>query len=350
MTTRCRELIQEDCRLVTTGQPGSLEALRHRTLLITGGTGFVGTWIAELITFLNDTQNLGVRLLLLSSHANDFAAKAPELAARTDIQLIKRDVRGLFEITPEVEYIIHAAGNPDHRMHATDPISTMNVIAQGTGAVLQAALTLPNLRGLLYISSGLVYGQQPWELAQLPESYTGAIAHSSSSACYAEAKRFAEMLCDAYRRQSRLPIVIARPFAFIGPYQLLDRPWAINNFIRDCLMGGPIRILGDGSTVRSYMYPSDMAYWLLRILLDGAIGTCYNVGSPHGISLAKVAERIALYSQKRPEILFNQARESQSSRFVPDTSLASRTLGLHLTVDIDTAIQRTLLWNQARNA
>ena len=82
----------------------------------------------------------------------------------------------------------------------------------------------------------------------------------------------------------RLPIVTVRPFAFLGPYQLLDRPWAANNFIRDSLLGGPIRIQGDGQSVRSYMYPADMALWLLTIFPRGSVGSVYNVGSPNGIT------------------------------------------------------------------
>ncbi len=70
-------------------------------------------------------------------------------------------------------------------------------------------------------------------------------------------------------QRDKLPVVTARPFAFIGPYQGLDKPWAVNNFLRDALLGVPIRILGDADTVRSYMYPSDMAFWLLAILAEG---------------------------------------------------------------------------------
>ena len=80
--------------------------------------------------------------------------------------------------------------------------------------------------------------------------------------------RYAEAEAAAWRSVAKLPVVTARPFAFIGPYQGLDKPWAVNNFLRDALLCVPIRILGDADTVRSYMYPSDMAFWLLAILAE----------------------------------------------------------------------------------
>ena len=64
-----------------------------------------------------------------------------------------------------------------------------------------------------------------------------------------------------------LPIIIVRPFAFIGPFQSLDKPWAVNNFIRDAILGGPIRILGNELTTKSYMYGSDLAYFILNLLV-----------------------------------------------------------------------------------
>ena len=346
MSSSLTELIQEDCREVTADSVAPLSALSETCVLITGGTGFVGTWLAELIAFLNDHHRFQTRIMLLSGRAHNFSAKAPHLAVRNDVTLIERDVRSILELPSEVNWIIHAAGNPDNRVHASDPLRTIQVIVQGTQATLEAATRLPNLKKFLNISSGLVYGGQPGDLNAIPENFAGRVDCSAVSAAYVEAKRCAETLCAAYRTQHRLPIVNARPFAFIGPYQLLDRPWAINNFIRDSLLGGPIRILGDGQTVRSYMYPSDMAFWLLTILVRATVGLSYNVGSPDGVTLQQLAEQIAEHFPTRPKILTSASPESalHRSRFVPDVTLARNTLGVSLRVDLETAIRRTLLW------
>jgi dTDP-glucose 4,6-dehydratase len=312
----------------------------------------MGTWLTEMIAFLNDTHAFDTRMILLSSRANNFSARAPHMALRQDVTLIERDIRSVFEIPEEVTWIIHAAGNPDNRQHASDPLKTIEVIVNGTNAILECVTRLPDLKKFLNISSGLVYGAQPWEMDALPEGFFGNLDCGSISSAYSEAKRLGETICAVYRNQHRLPIVNARPFAFIGPYQLLDRPWAVNNFIRDSLLAGPIRILGDGETVRSYMYPSDMAFWILSILIHGSVGTSYNVGSPHGVTLRNLAEKIASCFPSRPKIISHLSRDDKLRRnkFVPDVSLASNTLGLRLSVDLDTAIRRTILWNQVKHS
>jgi len=350
MVTDRMGIIREDCEQVGI-DVSKLKPLQGECLLITGGTGFMGIWLTELIAFLNDRFHLDIRIILLSSQAHTFRIKQPHLALRPDVTLIQRDIRDVIDLPSEVGWIIHAAGNPDNRQHASDPLRVMQVISNGTGAILEAATRLPDLKRFLNVSSGLVYGQQPLELVGIPEHFVGGLDCSSVHAAYTEAKRFGETLCAGYRNQHRLPIINVRPFAFIGPYQLLDRPWAINNFIRDSLVGGPIRILGDGQTVRSYMYPSDMAWWLLSILVHGTTGLSYNVGSPQGVTLLKLAEIVASSFLVRPQILLNVSPDQhlRRSKLVPDISLAEKTLGLGLTVDLETAIRRTILWNQAQS-
>lgn len=347
MNAYMSSIIQKDCEEVTANSAPLLSKLKGECILITGGTGFMGTWLVEMATFLNDNYNFDTRLILLSERAQNFSAKAPHLAMRKDVELIERDVRNIVEIPDEITFIIHAASNPDNRIHASDPFKTMQVISKGTDAILNAAIRLPNLKKLLNISSGLIYGPQPLELDAIPENFRGGPDCGSVASVYAEAKRFAETLCSVYRSQYKMPIVTARPFAFIGPYQLLDKPWAVNNFIRDSLMGGPIRILGDPETVRSYLYPSDMAFWLLRILVDGTSGLAYNIGSPHGVTLQHLAEKIASNFPLQPKIIFHVAGDGflHRSRLVPDVTLAQKDIGLTQKVSLNEAIKRTLLWH-----
>ena len=348
MSSERNELIRRDCSEILAIGYRSLEALRGSSVLVTGGTGFLGAWLAEMIAVLNDKYNFGTKLYLLSTHASTFGDKAPHLALRNDVDLIERDVRYIVEIPEDVNFIIHAASSPDSRLHASDPIKVIDVTVNGTLAVLTAAARLPKLKKVLNISSGLVYGSQPWELEGIPESFWGSLDPSSVGSVYAEAKRCAETVCAAGANEHRLPIVNARPFAYIGPYQLLDKPWAINNFLRDALLGGPIRILGDSKTVRSYLYASDMTFWLLRVLVDGKVGQNFNIGSPHGVTLLELAETIASVSADRIEIKLplSQEKARPKTRFVPDTSLVESSLGLTATVDLNKAISRTLAWNR----
>jgi dTDP-glucose 4,6-dehydratase len=139
-----------------------------------------------------------------------------------------------------------------------------------------------------------------------------------------------------------------RPFAFIGPYQLIEKPWAINNFIRDSLMGGPIRILGNGDTVRSYMYGSEMAYWMLRILLSGKSGHNYNVGSPNPISLKDLATKVSNNFSPLPPILSRNGAETEAthSKFIPNIDVVKKEMSLDIKIDIDEALRKTIEWNK----
>jgi len=343
------KIIEQDCEQVVSGVVEQLSGLRGETLLITGGTGFVGIWITELVVHLNEYYNFNARVKLLSRQETDVRIVAPHLAKRKEVEFIRQDVRAMTDLPEDVTLLIHAAASPDTRLHASDPLRTIRIITQGTDAVLAAATRLPRLKRMMNVSSALVYGAQPWEVKAMTETFTGGLLDCASMlSSYAEAKRLGETLVAAYRNEHRLPIVNMRPFAFIGPYQRLDRPWAINNFIRDGLLGGPIRILGDGETVRSYLYASDMAFWSLRILLAGAVGCSFNVGSPAGIRLKDLAEKIAGCFPAAVPIECRGLIDGKGkrSKMIPDVSVAETLLGLTLKVDLDSAIRRTLLWNQ----
>lgn len=346
MNTRQIASIQQDCATVAS-DPNSLAAIRNECLFITGGTGFIGSWLVELVTHLNDAFDFGAQVIVMARDTDRMKSVSPHLTNRSDVQLVNGDVRSAFEIPSEVTWVIHAAATPDNRIHASNPLEVMNTIVDGTNQALFASSRLSGLRKFLNVGSGLIYGAQPLDLERIPESHIGGPNCATARTAYAESKRVAETFCHVYKGQFRIPVTAVRPFSFIGPYQQLDRPWAINNFIHRALHGGPLRITGDEETVRSYMYPSDMAYWLLRIMIDGKSGVTFNLGSPHGNTLRKVAETVASAFPKTPSISTVPPHpNTMRSRFVPDVSRAREQLGLDLTVQFEEAITRTVHWFQ----
>jgi dTDP-glucose 4,6-dehydratase len=344
-----RKMVRDDCRRVLDKQLTGLDALREGVLLVTGGTGFMGTWLAEMVAYLNDHHHFAVRLMLMSSRASSLAERVPYLAQRSDVELIDQDVVNLVELPEDATWVIHAAGDPDSRSHATDPLRTFRTIVRGTDAVLQAASRLASLRKVLHVSSGLVYGAQPRDLPCLSEDYVGSVDCATPGQAYAEAKRAAETLCASYRTQMRLPIVTARPFAFLGPYQRLNRPWAANNFIRDALRGGPIRIQGDGQSIRSYMHPADMAVWLLTILARGPSGSTYNVGSSEGVTLLNLARQIVDFCPEPVKVITRTlgSNAPRATNLVPDVTRARETLGLEIKINLDATLRSVMPWYRA---
>ena len=144
-----------------------------------------------------------------------------------------------------------------------------DTIVEGTRRCLEFALAAET-RKLLFLSSGAVYGPQPPEISHVTEELgtAGRIRFDAASA-YAEGKRAAEMLCAMAARNTKLEPKIARCFAFVGPYMKLDAHFAIGNFIRDQMRGSPIRVAGDGTALRSYMYAGELMVWLWTILFRG---------------------------------------------------------------------------------
>jgi dTDP-glucose 4,6-dehydratase len=208
---------------------------------------------------------------------------------------------------------------------------------------------------MLFTSSGAVYGRQPPEVSHVAEDYAGGPDPLDRRSAYAEGKRAAEFLCGlaATRANSPVSVSIARCFAFVGPHLPLDVHFAIGNFIRDALAGGPIRISGDGTPYRSYLYAADLAEWLVTILLRGEAGRAYNVGSDEAISIQDLANRVAAVAAglwpARPPIRVVTALQakpaSQPSFYVPKCRRAIDELGLSVTTPLAKAIRDTLAFS-----
>lgn len=313
-------------------------------LAVTGASGFMGIWLTELLQHLSRAQGLKLKLYLVARDFQFAKGQAPHLYARDGVTLICEDVRSLHELPSDVEWVVHAAASPDARVHNSQPMLASQTIAQGTLAVLECAARLPRLKGFLNVSSGYVSGFHSGDTPIAERTFEGFDPGVFASA-YMEAKRYAESLCSIFRSQHRIPVVTARPFSFVGPYQSPDAPWAVNNFIHDAVARRPIRIQGDGTAVRSYMYGADMAWWLLNLLLKGESGRSYNLGSDKAVTLKELAERIGRLTNDRIEIHHSRPLlKSKPSVFVPSTEMVRSELGLASRFDLDEALKRTLQW------
>ena len=143
---------------------------------------------------------------------------------------------------------------------------------------------------------------------------------------------------------------IARCFAFVGPYLPLDAHFAVGNFIRDGLRGGPIRVSGDGTPYRSYLYAADLAIWLWTILLQRAVGAPVQRRLGGGdLTIAELAQLVAARSRQSVPVDVARAATAGASaeRYVPAVTRAQSELGLRLTVPLEEGIRRTVGWHRA---
>ena len=322
------------------------ERLRDQRLLLTGGTGFIGKWL--LATFLHANRRLGLsaRIVVLSRRPEVFLDEFPELRAAAEIEWLTGDVRDLVsEAVGDCGFAIHAATDV---VATSTPFQILETCTLGTRRVLDAMTPGDSPRRSLLLSSGAVYGHTPPELGAIPENWAGAPDPLIPASAYGEGKRVSELLgAMALAARPRLEVSIARCFAFVGPHLPLDKHFAIGNFIGAAMRGEVIQVQGDGTPLRSYLYASDLAYWLWVMLFDAPSGRAYNVGGADAISIGELAHRvnrllgaagsgIRIALQPKPGV--------PPQTYVPSIERIATELGLKPYVQLDEAILRTARW------
>ena len=343
-----KALPTEDLDLVLAHTGELWRQMRGERVFIAGGTGFFGCWLLESFLHANERENLGARVTVLTRNPAAFQQKSPHLASDPAVTLLAGDVRDFAFPEGDFRYVIHAATESFARQVPTSQRDLLTTITGGTERMLQFAAT-HGASNFLLTSSGAVYGKQPSDQTHIPESYLGAPDPLEVSSAYGEGKRLAEQLCALYASESQMECKIARCFAFVGPHLPLNAHFAIGNFIGDVLAGRPIRIQGDGTPERSYLYAADLAIWLWTILMRGASLRAYNVGSDQSVSIAELALLTveALKRQTAIEVMGKPNPDTPISRYVPSTRRAQEELGLWQHIPLKEAIRRTAAWHLA---
>jgi nucleoside-diphosphate-sugar epimerase len=321
--------LKHDLRHVLSHTQGMWEELKGANLFVTGGSGFVGTWLLHTFVAANCEFALNARAFVLTRDPEAFLQNRPGLAANRAIEILRGDIKTFSFRSARFPFLIHAAA--EYADVAAD--------LAGTRRILELASDR-----LLYLSSGAVYGMQSAELEQVSED---SQSPSDLATPYAQAKRASERLC-LEAAASGLRVVIARLFAFSGPFLPLDKGFAIGNFVRDASAGNPICIDGDGTPIRSYLYAADLAIWLWTLLIKGTAGRAYNVGSDQAISILELAEAVRRVSGSRQDIrlLNNPRMNTKAQRYVPSIQRARSELGLKPLIPLDEGIRRMCEWSR----
>lgn len=324
--------------------------LERRTWLVTGGTGFFGKWLTQALVALHD-EGSDHRVVLWTRNVKASLEACPWLQGRPEIVWHEGDIREPLPASLKFDGVIHGATAASSALNEGRPREMFDVIVEGTDNVLAEARKRA-VKDLLFISSGGIYGKQPASMTHIPEDYCGGHSPLELGSAYGVGKTTAEFMTACYGREMDARILIARCFAFVGPYLPLDTHFAIGNFMRDVLQGKEIRIGGDGTPYRSFLYGTDLVEWLLKILVQGRAFAPYHVGSERELTIAEIAKLVAEVGEEVTGrscgvvVAKSAVPGAPASRYVPSTAKTRTELGLQEKVVLRDAVARTLRWHR----
>lgn len=310
-----------------------------KNIFITGGTGFFGFWLLAALARIN-IITVETTVTILSRDPSAFLSKNPQWCDLPWLNFIAGNVRDFTFPTGSYDYIIHAATDTSNAAHS-NPARLFDDIVLGTKRIYEFARAA-EVKRVLLISSGAVYGPQPEDLTHIPDNASFACNTGIASSAYGEGKRVMELLGSINNQQYGIESVVARCFAFVGPGLPLDGHFAIGNFIRDALFADAITVKGDGTAVRSYLYGADLAIWLLQILAKGENGESYNVGSDESISIGELAVLVRDLLAPAKDVLIERQPykvDQDRSRYVPAIEMANKSLNLSSWTSLEESIR-----------
>lgn len=337
-----KRLLVEDLEHILKHTQSLWDEVRGKRIFITGGTGFFGKWLLESFIYINEVLKLESSITVLSRNPEKFLAEFPFYSEYKNISFIKGSVVDFQFPKEKYHFIIHAATEADAKLNRENPLVMLDTITTGTRRVLDFAKE-QHVESFLLTSSGAVYGKQPHNVTHIKETDSFFIDINNPLAAYAEGKRLAELYCSIYYKQFGVPVKIARCFAFVGPYLPLGKHYAIGNFISNVLKNQDIEVMGDGTSLRSYMYASDLISSLLTILLKGENNIPYNLGSNRSVSILELALLVNSFQHVKKEVkVIGMKNIGPKEQYVPDISRIAKNLNFKLTVDLEESIFRTL--------
>jgi UDP-glucose 4-epimerase len=316
--------------------------------LITGGSGFVGSHLAERL--LDD----GHAVLALDDLSTGRYENVAHLEGRPDFELRVASVTdaGVVErCVLECQAVYHLASAVGVRLVVEQPVRTIETIVNGTDVVLRACARYR--RPMLLTSTSEVYGKG----SKIPFSEGDDVVMGPTTTrrwAYACAKALDEFLALAHWHESRLPVVVARLFNTVGPRQTGRYGMVIPNFVRQALAGEPISVFGDGTQTRCFAHVADVVGALVALLGEPAArGQVFNVGSSEEVTILALAERVRALVGSSSPIRLVPYREAYTEGFedmmrrVPDLSRIGRLIGYRPTRGLDQILRDVIAEQRA---
>ena len=299
-------------------------------ILVTGGAGFLGSHLCDLLL------GLQADVICLDNFFSGSKDNIRHLAGHPTFETIRHDVIHPFFVEVDQVYHLACPASPIHYQH--NPIKTVKTNVMGTINML--GLAKRTGARILLASTSEVYGDP--QIHPQTESYWGHVNPIGPRSCYDEGKRVAETLMTDYHRQNRVDIRIARIFNTYGPRMAVKDGRVVSNFIVQALRGEPLTVYGEGSQTRSFCYVSDLIDGLHRLMEAVDPGGPVNLGNPTEFTILELAELVLKLTKSRSPVIYRPLPQDDPAQRCPDISLAREALGWEPKVKLVEGLQQTI--------
>lgn len=281
-------ILEADFKYITADTDVPWDRMNGKTVLITGGTGFLGSLLIRFFTYLNDEYHRNIKLIALVRNAE----KARSLFGDRCI-IIEGDLCDIPDIPFDIDFLFHCAAETSSRKMVETPVEVSEGIVLGTCNIMKLA-NQKKIESAVYLSSMEVYGNMATKVDKVHEDDCGIIDIMSARSCYPMGKRMAENICISYFHQYGLPVKIARLAQTFGAGVNESDNRVFAQFARSVINQKDIILHTDGSSIGNYCYSADVILGLIFLLLKGVDGQAYNVVNEEStMTIKQMAELVA---------------------------------------------------------
>src|SRR5215831_5681387 len=314
-----------------------------RRILITGGAGFIGSYLVERLHGAN-------HVVVLDNLRRDALGKTG-LIEKPSVELLVGDVLDRDVVRRAIagcDAVIHMASIAGVDTVLKNPVATMRVSLLGTMNLLEAAVELGNVRRFMDFSTSEVFGRYAYNVSEFGSTTLGAVGEARWT--YAVAKLATEHLAFSYHKEHGLPAVSVRPFNVYGPRQVGEG--AVHQFIVRALRGEPLSIHNDGSQIRAWCYVDDIVDGIMLALQKPeAVGHAFNIGNPRStLTIYNLAREVVRLSSSSSRIEFVKWPHQDIELRIPNVDKARELLGFQPRIDLEEGLLRTIYWYRQKLA
>ena len=302
-------------------------------ILITGGSGFVGSYLCEKL--IND----GHEIIVVDNLLTGSTENINHLMHNENFSFIEHDVQNHIEIENKVDYVLHFASAASPKAYTEHPVNTLK--AGSVGTINTLGLAKKHDAEFLLASTSEVYGDPL--ISPQTEEYWGNVNPNGERSMYDEAKRFAEAAVATYSRSYDLKTKIVRIFNTYGPRMQLNDGRVVTNFIVQALKNENITIYGDGSQTRSFSYVEDTVAGIIS-LMNSSEYDVFNIGNPNEMTVGQLAEKIIELTDSTSEIKYLELPNDDPKQRKPDITKAKTKLNWEPKVNLEDGLTKTIKW------